>query len=590
VTTPSLPRPTTTTEPPFASAEPDLWASLDTVFTRSEDGRGITSAHKPTGARGIARSRALRVPQHNHHLAYSIAGTDFERHTCLDVVVDGQVVCSDTGRGPDRPRTASFDLQPWAGKDVLLEVRDLSEGAGWIEVGKVFFTETPISAPAWPVYAEPLRPVYHFTARQWTMRRLDPVERQEGWLNDLNGLVVVDGEFHLFAQRWNKCWIHAVSTNLVHWTELPPAFWEDDLDQGVQSGSCVVDVGNTSGLGEPGGPAPMIAFWSRNDNLTQGIHYSLDRGRTWQAWAGNPIMHQGERDPMVLRDHRRDRWCMVLYANRRYELLISTDLLHWEPVGDLGPGFECPDFFELPIEDGSESRWVLVRGDGSYEIGAFDGAAFVPETPLLTVDGGPNFYATQSWNAATDGVPRRVQMAWVHRSPFPGMPFSQQVTIPCDLALRSTPAGLRLHRSPAGELTALERREHDGPAGDLAPDKTWSASYGTSALRLRADLEIPAGAALELDLCGRRVVVERDRIAIDGTAQPTHTPVRQIDILLDVASVEVFANQGEASLTAYALSGPSEVRVTARHAPVTFRRARVAELDSIWPRSPEPAP
>ncbi|MGN6485613.1 MAG: GH32 C-terminal domain-containing protein, partial [Thermomicrobiales bacterium] len=94
--------------------------------------------------------------------------------------------------------------------------------------------------------------------------------------------------------------------------------------------------------------------------------------------------------------------------------------------------------------------------------------------------------------------------------------------------------------------------------------------------------DIRTGAVLDLELCGRRVVVERDRIAVDGVSQPTHTPVRRIDILLDVASVEVFANDGEASLTAYALGGPAEIRVTARHAPVMFRSARVAELDSIW--------
>ena len=575
-------QPAISAEPISGSPEPNLWEFLDAVFTRTEDGRSVTSAHKPAGGRGVARSRLLRV-SHNY-LAYTIAGSDFERHTCLDVVVDGDVVRSDTGRGQDHPRVATFDLQPWIGKFIRLELRDHSENAGWVEVGEVFFTETPVNAPALALYAEPLRPAYHFTARQWTMNRPDPVERQEGWLNDINGLVVVDGEYHLFAQRWNKCWIHAVSTDLVHWTELPPPFWEDDLDEGVQSGSCVFDVGNSSGLGDSGGQAPLVAFWSRNDNLTQGIHYSLDRGHTWQAWAGNPIMLRGERDPMVLRDHRRNRWCMVLYAKRRYELLVSPDLLHWEPVGDLGPGFECPDFFELPLENGVDTRWVLVRGDGSYEIGTFDGAAFIPETPLLTVDGGPNFYATQSWDAAVDGVARRVQVAWIHKSPFPHMPFSQQVSFPCDLALRHTPAGLRLHRSPVDELAALERREHRGPSGDLAPGESWSASYGTGALRLSADVEIPAGAVLDLDLCGRRVFVERDRIVVEGATQSTHFPVRRIDILLDVASVEVFANDGEASLTAYAFSGPAEIRVTALHAPVTFRRTRVAELDSIWPQ------
>lgn len=238
-------QPVSSAESLSSRPEPDLWETLSAVFARSEDGRSVTSAHKASGMQGVARSRLLRVSHPNHYLAYTIAGSDFERHTCLDVVVDGEVVRSDTGRGLDDLRAASFDLGPWIDKDVRLELRDHSEDAGWIAVGEVSLTDTPVSAPALPLYAEPLRPAYHFTARQWTMNRLDPVERQEGWLNDLNGLVFIDGEYHLFAQRWNKCWIHAVSTDLVHWTELPPAFWEDNLNEGVQSGSCVVDVGNT---------------------------------------------------------------------------------------------------------------------------------------------------------------------------------------------------------------------------------------------------------------------------------------------------------------------------------------------------------
>ena len=85
-----------------------------------------------------------------------------------------------------------------------------------------------------PLYQESLRPQFHFTARQWTMDRLNPGPKDEGWLNDLNGLVYYDGEYHLFAQRWWKCWIHAVSTDLVHWTELPPAFWEEKSESGAQ--------------------------------------------------------------------------------------------------------------------------------------------------------------------------------------------------------------------------------------------------------------------------------------------------------------------------------------------------------------------
>jgi sucrose-6-phosphate hydrolase SacC (GH32 family) len=98
-----------------------------------------------------------------------------------------------------------------------------------------------------PLYHETYRPQFHFTARQFTEHILNPQQRQEGWINDLNGLIYYDGEYHLFAQRWAKCWIHAVSRDMIHWRELEPAFWEETEGSGVQSGTCVIDYHNTSG-------------------------------------------------------------------------------------------------------------------------------------------------------------------------------------------------------------------------------------------------------------------------------------------------------------------------------------------------------
>jgi hypothetical protein len=131
------------------------------------------------------------------------------------------------------------------------------------------------------------------------MDRLNPGMQQEGWVNDLNGLIYYDGEYHLFAQRWAKCWIHAVSRDLVHWTELEPAFWEEKAGSGVQSGTCVVDYANTSGLSPSKATPPLIAFFPRWDNRSQCISYSLDHGRTWKFNEKNPILVYPERDPKV---------------------------------------------------------------------------------------------------------------------------------------------------------------------------------------------------------------------------------------------------------------------------------------------------
>ena len=219
---------------------------------------------------------------------------------------------------------------------------------------------------AQPLYQETYRPQFHFTARQWTGDKRNPGMREDGWLNDLNGLVYYDGEYHLFAQCWNRCWIHAVSRDLIHWTELEPAFWEEEQDSGVQSGNCVIDYANSSGLSPSSETPPMVAFWSRNDNRSHCISYSLDHGRTWTMYAKNPILIYPERDPMVFWHEPTQRWVMVMYGEDQYHIFTSQNLLDWSDEKHPIPNsFECPDMFELPLDsDRTQRKWVLIRGNG----------------------------------------------------------------------------------------------------------------------------------------------------------------------------------------------------------------------------------
>ena len=435
-----------------------------------------------------------------------------------------------------------------------------------------------------PLYKESLRPQFHFTARQWTENRLNPVEHQEGWLNDLNGLIYYDGEYHLFAQRWATCWIHAVSRDLVHWTELQPAFWEETPGSGVQSGTCVVDYQNTSGLSQNKATPPMVAFWSRFDNHSQCICYSLDHGRTWKRYEKNPIMDYPERDPKVFWYAPGKHWVMMLYGNGQYHVLTSPNLLDWKdaekPIPD---SYECPDFFELPLDGNRKNRkWVLIQGSGKYSIGSFDGSEFKEETPRYSCDVGPNFYATQTWANTDTGDGRRIQTAWMRGSAFPGMPFSQQITFPCELTLRTTPKGPRIFREPIHEITHLHERHDTWTNRTLKDNEVLPLEPSGELFHIRAEVRIPEGAKLTFKLRGVPLILTTNTIA-SGT-DPTHvaTEVKTVEILVDRGSIEAFVNRGEVSSSRFVIPNGIGLSLKAEGGPVTIQSLTVYKLKSAW--------
>lgn len=184
--------------------------------------------------------------------------------------------------------------------------------AGCVAISDLYAADQP-KANRETLYHEALRPQFHFTARYWDDYQLNPPNHQEGWLNDLNGLVYNEGEYHLFAQRWWSAWLHAVSTDLIHWQEFRPAFGKGGTFGGTQSGGGVVDLNNCSGLGD-GKEPPMIAFWSSTDNQSQCISYSQDKGRTWTKYDKNPVLVQKFRDPKVFWYAPDKKWIMILYG------------------------------------------------------------------------------------------------------------------------------------------------------------------------------------------------------------------------------------------------------------------------------------
>ena len=345
-------------------------------------------------------------------------------------------------------------------------------------------------------FTEPHRPQYHFTP---------PVK----WMNDPNGMVFYDGEYHLFYQHypdstvWGPMhWGHAVSTDLVHWQHLPIALFPDSLGL-IFSGSAVIDWKNSSGFGINGKP-PMVAMFTYHDMAaekrgtqtfqTQGLAYSNDRGRTWIKYAGNPVIPnpgiKDFRDPKVIWHEKSERWIMVLAAGDRVRIFSSPDLKAWQPssefgvkLGAHGGVWECPDLFPIRLEGTNETRWVMLvsinpggPNGGSatqYFVGNFDGKTFTLDPQFagsvgeagtepsrgIWVDHGRDNYAGVTWSDVPAADGRRIVLGWMsnwdYATVVPTDAWRSAMTVPRTLTLRRTPAGLRLYSTPVSELRLL---------------------------------------------------------------------------------------------------------------------------------------
>ena len=316
---------------------------------------------------------------------------------------------------------------------------------------------------------EKFRPTYHFSPLY-------------GWMNDPNGMVYKDGEYHLFYQynpygsKWgNMSWGHAISKDLVNWQHLPVAIAPDALGT-IFSGSAVVDTDNTAGFGA----GAIIAIYTQNsDRQVQSIAYSTDNGRTFTCYENNPVLTSDARDfrdPKVFWHKETRRWIMILAVGQEMQIFSSPNLKDWTYESSFGEGqgahggvWECPDLFELPVEGTNEKKWVLLCNlnpggpfGGSatqYFVGTFNGKEFVNESPSKTkwMDWGKDHYATVTWSDAPDN--RRIAIAWMsnwqYANDVPTSQYRSPNSVPRDLGLFTVGGETYLQSAPSPELQKL---------------------------------------------------------------------------------------------------------------------------------------
>ena len=319
--------------------------------------------------------------------------------------------------------------------------------------------------------SEPHRPAFHFTPKT-------------GWMNDPNGMVYYEGEYHLFYQYypdstvWGPMhWGHAISRDLVSWEHLPIALYPDSLGL-IFSGSAVVDWKNTSGFGINGKP-PLVAMFThhlmrgekagRHDFQYQSLAYSNDKGRTWTKYAGNPVIPNTNaihdyRDTKVFWYAPDQKWVVVLAAGDHIMLYNSPNLKDWtylssfgKDLGAHGGVWECPDLFPLKVQGTTQEKWVLIQNmnpggpnGGSaaqYFIGDFNGKSFILDAQLtgdlpLWLDHGRDNYAGVTWSDVPAADGRRLFIGWMSNWDYaqvvPTKSWRSAMTLPRQLVLAKT--------------------------------------------------------------------------------------------------------------------------------------------------------
>ncbi|MCZ8517914.1 MULTISPECIES: glycoside hydrolase family 32 protein [Paenibacillus] len=460
------------------------------------------------------------------------------------------------------------------------------------------------------LYQETYRSQFHFTP-------------PANWLNDPNGMVYYDGEYHLFYQHhpngttWGPMhWGHAVSTDLTHWEHLPVAL-KPDRHGLIFSGSAVVDWEDSSGFfsGRPG----LVAVFTHADQYPdtdrprqrQSLAYSLDRGRTWTMYEGNPVLVQEQitdfRDPKVFWYGPGRTWVMVLAAGDRVQFYTSPDLKEWAFASEFGAAegshdgvWECPDLMELPVDgQAGLTKWVLIVSIGDhpecpegsrtqYFVGSFDGRQFTndasPDT-VLWLDHGRDNYAGVTWSDTNREDGGRLFIGWMSNWKYanltPTSSWRSAMTLPRVLSLKTVLFGVRLVQEPVTELQKLRVEGTQWEDITVTPGVNLLAGLNSATYEIECEFDLCGAIELGLKLrqsereetvvgynaAARTLFIDRSRSGETGfhpafgcrheAPLETQDGKLKLRLFVDHASVEVFAGDGEIVMTDQIFPDPS---------------------------------
>ncbi|RYY56166.1 MAG: glycoside hydrolase family 32 protein [Chitinophagaceae bacterium] len=436
---------------------------------------------------------------------------------------------------------------------------------------------------------EKYRPQFHFSPKAH-------------WMNDPNGMFYLDGTWNLYFQyypdgtTWGPMhWGHATSTDLISWKEEEVALFPDSLGY-IFSGSAVVDKDNTSGFGK-NGKTPIVAIFThhdpkgaeakKNNYQVQSLAYSLDKGMTWVKYDGNPVLPNPGivdfRDPKVNWNSKINQWVMTLATKDRITFYSSPNLKEWtrlsefgQKLGAHGGVWECPDLF--PLDYKGKETWVLLvsinpggPNGGSatqYFIGDFNGKEFIPsDTTTRFIDYGTDNYAGVTVANTGD---RRVFIGWMsnwlYGEKVPTEKWRSAMTIPRTLSLKEAGGKAFLAALPVKETEKLgtvlkdAAPEKDGKILIAGKDSLFRLSFATQDENFEISFSNSSAEkfVIGFDKPSNRFYMDRTAAGAAGfypAFAARHWAPRvgngnvKIDLLVDLASVELFADEGLTVMT-----------------------------------------
>jgi len=440
-----------------------------------------------------------------------------------------------------------------------------------------------------PLYEEKLRPQFH-------------ISQMRGWNNDPNGMVYHDGEWHFFWQcnpggrNWNNMyWGHAVSPDLVHWTELDRAFRCHGNNAANKhpsmavgkcfSGSAHVDKNNTAGWKTGKEDVLVVAF--TDTSAGESLAYSNDRGRTWKYYEGNPVIKHSGRDPKLIWYEPGKHWVIAVYDQTKEEgrniaIYTSKNLKEWTLESHIPGYFECAEIFELPVDgDKKNTKWVIFAADAKYAIGSFDGKKFTPDHEgKHQVHWGP-YYASQCFSNTPDG--RVIQVGWA-RIDMPNMPFNQTFSLPTNLTLHNTPDGVRMFAYPVKELNKL-RKPKPVTVKDKVIDDALSFDAKDNLYDIVLTIKNTDATSVALKFGENQVVYDFEESKLDEMPCRNAEGEVTIRVLVDRSVYEVVGNTGECYKN-MELKGGGEplgkIEVLSEGGTATVKSLQIFEMNSSW--------